>query len=59
MQLTELYQKYFQRYEAGPLLIVDTSRIDLVNGENCYQALLEEVLHVGSGRHFLHLDTFL
>ena len=59
MQLTELYQKYFQRYEAGPLLIVDTSRIDLVNGEYCYQALLEEVLHVGSGRHFLHLDTFL
>tara|TARA_Y100000588_G_C14168848_1_gene888174 strand:- start:83 stop:727 length:645 start_codon:yes stop_codon:yes gene_type:complete len=59
MQLTELYQKFFQSYEAGPLLIVDTSRIDLVNDENCYQALLEEVFHVRAGRNFLHLDTFL
>ena len=58
-RLTELYLRFFQGYDAGPLLIVDTSRIDLVDDVHGYQELLEAVSRIKSGRHTLWYDTFL
>ena len=53
LRLTELYRRFFQGYDAGPLLVVDAGRTDLVNDEYRYRELLGEMARTHSGhRHF-------
>lgn len=50
--LTKLYRRFFQSYDAGPLLIVDAGRADLVNDKRHYHGLLAEMARVDSGHHY-------
>jgi deoxyadenosine/deoxycytidine kinase len=53
-RLSEAYARLFLYYEAAPLLIVNAAHIDLVDNEEDYQALVEQVLVTRSGRHYFN-----
>lgn len=53
-RLAESYMRFFHDYTASPLLIVNAAEIDLVNNEDHYKMLLEQVLKVKSGRHYFN-----
>lgn len=53
-RLVDAYARFFHQYVAAPLLIVNASEIDLVNNEMDYNALLEQIANVGSGRHYFN-----
>jgi len=53
-RLSEAYARLFLYYEASPLLIVNAAHIDLVNNEEDYQALLDQIHITKSGRHYFN-----
>ena len=53
-RLSAEYTHFFYNYDAGPLLIVNAADIDIVNSEQDYQLLLEEVRRVRTGRFFFN-----
>lgn len=52
--LCEAYTRYFHFYDEAPLLIVNAAEINLVEGDSDYQALLEQMAQVKSGRHYFN-----
>lgn len=53
-RLSEAYTRMFHFYEAAPLLIVNAAHIDLVNNDDDYNALLEQI-HAGNpGRQYFN-----
>jgi deoxyadenosine/deoxycytidine kinase len=57
-QLNEVYSEFFLYYDGAPLLIVNASQLDLVNGDQDYQQLVDYLLDIRSGRHYFN-PTFL
>ena len=53
-RLNESYARFFHDYTQSPLLIVNAEEIDLVNNENDYTLLLEQIRKVKSGRHYFN-----
>ena len=53
-RLSEAYARMFLNYEAAPLLIVNAAHIDLVDNDDDYAALLEQILVAGKGRHYFN-----
>jgi deoxyguanosine kinase len=53
-RLSEAYARLFLYYDAAPLLIVNAAHIDLVDSDEDYQALLDQVLATRSGRHYFN-----
>jgi deoxyadenosine/deoxycytidine kinase len=53
-RLSEAYTRMFHYYEAAPLLIVNAAHIDLVNSDEDYQALLEQIRTTSSGRQYFN-----
>ncbi|HSH28389.1 MAG TPA: deoxynucleoside kinase [Thiohalobacter sp.] len=53
-RLSEGYMRFFYDYEAAPLLIVNAEHIDLVNSDEDYRALLDQVHRVRRGRHYFN-----
>ncbi len=53
-RLSEAYSRLFLYYEAAPLLIVNAAHIDLVDNDEDYQALIEQVQATRSGRHYFN-----
>ena len=53
-RVTEAYTAFFYHYSEAPLLIVNASDVDLVNDEQEYELLLEQVCTIRSGRHFFN-----
>ncbi|MDH5358047.1 MAG: deoxynucleoside kinase [Gammaproteobacteria bacterium] len=51
-RLADTYADFFHYYDASPLLIVNAEQIDLVNSEQDYQNLLEQISTQQSGRHY-------
>lgn len=51
-RLADSYADFFHYYDASPLLIVNAEQIDLVNSEQDYQNLLEQISTSTSGRHY-------
>jgi deoxyadenosine/deoxycytidine kinase len=51
-ELTEAYTSFFHFYERSPLLIVNTTEIDLVNNDRDYEDLIRFLLTVKRGRHY-------
>lgn len=53
-QLNDAYTQFFYHYDDTPLLIVNTSEINLANQENetDYQNLVRYILQTRSGRHY-------
>jgi len=51
-RLTDSYADFFHYYDESPLLIVNAEQIDLVNSEQDYQNLLEQISTLQSGRQY-------
>jgi len=51
-RLADSYADFFHYYDASPLLIVNAEQIDLVNSEQDYQNLVEQIASLQSGRHY-------
>ncbi|NOQ93429.1 MAG: AAA family ATPase [Methylophaga sp.] len=51
-RLTDGYADFFHYYDDSPLLIVNAEQIDLVNSEQDYQNLLEQISTLQSGRQY-------
>jgi len=52
--LCDAYTQFFHFYDEAPLLIVNAADINLVASEADYQALLEQLSLVKSGRHYFN-----
>lgn len=52
--LNDAYAEFFHYYDQSPLLIVNSSEIDLVNNENDYQQLLKQVMSASAGTHYFN-----
>jgi deoxyadenosine/deoxycytidine kinase len=57
-QLNEVYSEFFLYYDDAPLLIVNASEIDLANSVEDYQALVDYLLDIRSGRHYFNPTFF-
>ncbi len=53
-RLNEAYAQFFHYYERSPLLIVNCAEIDLVNNDEDYQLLLEQIQSSTSGTHYFN-----
>jgi deoxyguanosine kinase len=53
-RLSEAYARLFLYYDAAPLLIVNAAHIDLVDNDEDYLALVEQVQATRSGRHYFN-----
>lgn len=53
-RLNESYARFFYNYNESPLLIVNAEEIDLVNNENDYNLLLDQIKKIKSGRHYFN-----
>ncbi len=53
-RLVDAYARFFHQYNDAPLLIVNAAEINLVDSDMDYNALLEQVSKVSSGRHFFN-----
>ncbi len=53
-RLSEAYARMFLDYDAAPVLIVNAAHIDLVENEDDYRALLEQIRTTRSGRHYFN-----
>lgn len=52
--LCETYMRFFHYYDEAPLLIVNAAEINPVDNDSDYQALLEQMALVKSGRHYFN-----
>jgi deoxyadenosine/deoxycytidine kinase len=52
--LSEAYSRLFLNYDDAPLLIVNTSGINLVDNDNEYEALLEQIYLTRTGKHYFN-----
>jgi deoxyguanosine kinase len=57
-QLSDAYTRFFHEYDEDTLLTVNTQSIDLINNESDYNALIDEVNQVQSGRHYFNQSSF-
>ena len=53
-RLVDAYVNFFYRYHAAPLLIVNTTDIDLANGAHDYDVLLSHLHQLPAGRHYFN-----
>lgn len=51
-RLTDTYADFFHYYDASPLLIVNAEQIDLVNSDQDYQQLVDQICTIQSGRQY-------
>ena len=53
-RLVNSYVEFFYRYNAAPLLIVNVTDVNLVDGEREYEDLLDYIRHLKKGRHYFN-----
>ncbi len=53
-KVVDAYARLFHYYSASPLLIVNAAEIDPINKDEDYEALLEKVRTITSGRHYFN-----
>ncbi|MCB1615214.1 MAG: deoxynucleoside kinase [Pseudomonadales bacterium] len=58
-QLNEAYTQLFHYYNDSPLLIVNTTEIDLVNNPQHFRALVDYILNIQNGRHYFNPTSVL
>jgi deoxyguanosine kinase len=56
-KLTETFASHYHNYNDGPLLIVNTASIDLINNHEDYEQLLDQIKCTTGGRHFFNPQT--
>lgn len=57
-RLCESYTRFFYDYDGSPLLTVNTQAVNLVDNTGEYQALLDEIVNIRSGRHYFNQSLF-
>ena len=57
-RLSDAYTQFFHDYDENTLLTVNTQSIDLINNESDYNALIDEINQVQSGRHYFNQSSF-
>jgi deoxyguanosine kinase len=57
-QLSDAYTQFFHEYDENTLLTVNTQSIDLIHNDADYNALIEEIDQVQSGRHYFNQSSF-
>ncbi len=58
LRLSESYTRFFHDYEDSALLTVNTQSVDLINNAADYQAVLEKINNIHSGRHYFNQSSF-
>ena len=58
LRLSESYTRFFYDYEDSALLTINTQSVDLINNLDDYQAILEKINHIHSGRHYFNQSSF-
>ena len=58
LRLSDSYTRFFHDYEDSALLTVNTQSVDLINNEADYQAILEKINNIHSGRHYFNQSSF-
>jgi deoxyadenosine/deoxycytidine kinase len=58
LRLSESYTRFFYDYEDSALLTVNTQSVDLINNAADYQAVLEKINGIHSGRHYFNQSSF-
>lgn len=53
-RLNDAYARFFHFYDRSPLLIINSTDIDIVNREEDYQQLVDYALDIRSGRHYFN-----
>ena len=53
-RLAEAYTRFFFNYEEAPLVIVNAAAINLAEGDDDYNELLDQLRTVRKGRHYLN-----
>ncbi|MDY6942700.1 MAG: deoxynucleoside kinase [Pseudomonadota bacterium] len=53
-RLNDAYTRLFHQYTASPLLIVNAAEINLVDGDEEYRLLMEQIAGIRSGRHYFN-----
>jgi deoxyadenosine/deoxycytidine kinase len=53
-RIADAYVEFFYHYDASPLLIVNSTDVDLARGEADFAALLKRVRQAAPGRHYLN-----
>jgi deoxyguanosine kinase len=59
LRLSESYTRFFHDYEDSALLTVNTQSVDLINNATDYQAVLEKINDIHSGRHYFNQSSFV
>jgi deoxyadenosine/deoxycytidine kinase len=57
-QLNEVYSEFFLYYDAAPLLIVNANEIDVSQGDQDYELLVDYMLNIKKGRHYFNPNFF-
>ncbi len=58
LRLSESYTRFFYDYDDGALLTVNTQSVDLINNAEDFQAILEKINDIHSGRHYFNQSSF-
>jgi deoxyadenosine/deoxycytidine kinase len=58
LRLSESYTRFFYDYDDTALLTVNTQSVDLINNTDDYQAILEKINDIHSGRHYFNQSSF-
>jgi deoxyadenosine/deoxycytidine kinase len=58
LRLSESYTRFFYDYDDSALLTINTQSVDLINNADDYQAILEKISNIHSGRHYFNQSSF-
>jgi deoxyadenosine/deoxycytidine kinase len=58
LRLSESYTRFFYDYDDSALLTINTQSVDLINNVDDYQAILEKISNIHSGRHYFNQSSF-
>jgi deoxyadenosine/deoxycytidine kinase len=58
LRLCESYTRFFYDYDDSALLTINTQSVDLINNAADYQAILEKISNIHSGRHYFNQSSF-
>jgi deoxyadenosine/deoxycytidine kinase len=57
-RLSESYTRFFHDYDDSALLTINTRSVDLINNAADYQAILDKINDIHSGRHYFNQSSF-
>lgn len=53
-RLNDAYTTYFHRYSESPLLVVNAAKMNPIDNEDDYLALVERICKIDAGKHFFN-----